>query len=449
MKQEIKRREFLGLGLRGGSLIAAGGLLPAVSVAASERGKSLSNRPWWAREVDEPVLKIDDQNYHRFDQHQNVLNAYRKYVSEEQRLKVRERKEAFRKEIETGDVPGYRREDRALMAAGWTLRGTGSLNKGLRLWVRPSRRGRSRPIPEKWKTTPQHAAKAIKRAARFYGAADAGIALIDRRHLYSRSYGVDIVFEDVDQPYDVKGEKAVIPNKVKYAIAIVARMSPELAARAPSQLCDATTSLNYSRLEFTVGLLAEFIRNLGYIAIPSVNCLGPSIPFAVDAGLGEVGRTNRFISPVFGPAVQLGKVLTDMPMAPDKPIHFGLKEFCMVCGRCAETCPSKALSFDKEPDFKIKGEWNNPGHQTWFEDSVKCFEFWEESNSYCSTCIMVCPWAKQDKTEIHEIVKASSANFPFMDGFFTSMDKAFGYGQQKDPDKWWDLDLNEHGIDRM
>ena len=260
---------------------------------------------------------------------------------------------------------------------------------------------------------------------------------------------MDIVFEDVEEPYDVKNEKAVIPEKCKYAVAVVVRMSPEMAARAPSQLCDATTSLGYSRLEFTVGLLAEFIRNLGYIAIPSVNGLGSSIPFAVDAGLGEVGRTNRFISPVFGPAVQLGKVLTDMPVATDKPIRFGLKEFCMVCGRCTESCPSKALAFEKEPNFKIKGEYSNPGHQTWFEDCIKCFEFWEESNSYCSICIMVCPWAKQDKTIIHEIVKASSATIPALDGFFTAMDKTFGYGEQKDVDKWWDLDLLEHGIDRM
>ncbi len=260
---------------------------------------------------------------------------------------------------------------------------------------------------------------------------------------------MDIVFEDVEEPYDVKNEKAVIPEKCKYAVAVVVRMSPEMAARAPSQLCDATTSLGYRRLEFTVGLMAEFIRNLGYIAIPSVNGLGSSIPFAVDAALGEAGRTNRFISPVFGPAVQLGKVLTDMPVATDKPIRFGLKEFCMVCGRCTESCPSKALAFEKEPNFKIKGEYSNPGHQTWFEDCIKCFEFWEESNSYCSICIMVCPWAKQDKTIIHEIVKASSATIPALDGFFTSMDKTFGYGEQKDVDKWWDLDLLEHGIDRM
>ena len=449
MKRNFKRRDFLKAGIGGSGLIAAGGVAPSAVSAASQNKKNPSVRPWWAKKIDKPVLAIDGTVYQRYDQHKNILNAYRVYTTEAHRQIIRKNKEAFMTAIREDDIPGYRREDRALMAAGWTLRGTGNMNKGLRSWVRPSRGGRSRPLPEKWETSPEHAAKVVKRAARFYGAADTGIAVIDRRHIFSRSYGVDIVFEEVDQPYDVKDEKAVLPEKVKYGIAVVVRMSPELASQAPTQLCDATTSLGYSRLEFTVGLLGEFIRNLGYIAIPSVNGLGSSIPFAVDAGLGEVGRTNRFISPVFGPAVQLGKVLTDMPMATDQPIHFSLKEFCEVCGRCAETCPSKAISFNKEPDFKVLGEWSNPGHQSWFEDCLKCYEYWEESNSYCSICIMSCPWAKQDKTIIHEIVKASSANFPFMDGLFISMDKTFGYGQQKDPDSWWDLDLLEHGIDTM
>jgi epoxyqueuosine reductase QueG len=134
-------------------------------------------------------------------------------------------------------------------------------------------------------------------------------------------------------------------------------------------------------------------------------------------------------------------------MVTDKPVHFGLKEFCTACGRCAESCPSRALSFDEEPNFTVRGEWNNPGHQAWYEDSVKCFEFWEESNSYCSTCIMVCPWAKQDKTALHEIVKAASVKLPILNRLLVAMDENFGYGRQKDPDRWWDLDLLEHGID--
>jgi hypothetical protein len=142
----------------------------------------------------------------------------------------------------------------------------------------------------------------------------------------------DNVYNRFDQHRTVLNAIREYVSPERY-VEVVVRMSPELADLGPSPLCDATTSLGYNRLEFTPGLLAAFIRNLGYIAIPSVNGMKSSIPFAVDAGLGEVGRTNRFVSPIFGPAVQLGKVLTDMPMAVDKPIHFGLVLYFWRCRR--------------------------------------------------------------------------------------------------------------------
>jgi hypothetical protein len=61
--------------------------------------------------------------------------------------------------------------------------------------------------------------------------------------------------------------------------------------------------------------------------------------------------------------------------------------------------------------------------------------------------LAVCPWTKKDKTMIHDIVKATSAKIPALDGFFTSMDEAFGYGSQKSSEQWWHLDLPEYGID--
>jgi len=48
---------------------------------------------------------------------------------------------------------------------------------------------------------------------------------------------------------------------------------------------------------------------------------------------------------------------------------------------------------------------------------------------------------------IHEIVKATGAKIPALDIFFNAMDEAFGYGRQKDADKWWSLNLPEYGID--
>jgi ferredoxin len=123
-------------------------------------------------------------------------------------------------------------------------------------------------------------------------------------------------------------------------------------------------------------------------------------------------------------------------------------EFCKHCKKCAEACPSGALSFDSEPTWEIKGPWNNPGHKAFFEDSLKCRKGQKEfTGTNCGICFAVCPFAKKDKAWVHEWVKLGTAKAPFLDTFFRSMDDAFGYGAQKSNEDWWDLDLPELGID--
>lgn len=322
----------------------------------------------------------------------------------------------------------------------------GGLNRGTRFWtshsaIPPEKRG-----VERYQASPGEAARLIKAAARFFGAAKTGITTLDRRHISAMGRGKKIIFEAVNEPYE-NDEKLAIPDKCRYAVAMAVQMSLDNIQCAPTAISQAGSTLGYSRCELLVAGLAEFIRGLGYVAIPSVNDLGSSVAIAYDAGLGEMARTNRLITPEYGPTVRLCKVITDLPLATDKPIDFGLLEFCKVCKRCAEACPPGSLSFDDEPSFEVKGEWNNPGHQAWFEDSPRCFAFWQESTSNCSICLAVCPWAKKDKTLIHEIIKASSAKIPALDNLFTRMDVVFGYGREKSAERWWHLDHPEYGID--
>jgi epoxyqueuosine reductase QueG len=70
-----------------------------------------------------------------------------------------------------------------------------------------------------------------------------------------------------------------------------------------------------------------------------------AIPYAIKAGLGEYGRHGLVITPEFGPRVRFGKIFTDMPLAHDVPLRFGVTEFCEACNLCAKACPAAASKF--------------------------------------------------------------------------------------------------------
>jgi len=444
LSNNLKRRDFFKLGLAG-----TGGIFLKNAPAVFDNTEADSDkRPWWIREVDKPVLYIDESSYSRFDSSLNVFGSFRRYVGEERARKLRTIQRERSKQYFQENKPGYSLRDRSLADASWTVSRAGGINRGLRSWTRIRIRTPEEREVEKYNASPEDAARTIKAAARFFGASTTGITKLDKRHIHSHDMGRAILFENVDQPYEKEDRSLVLPEKCTYAIAVTLQMSLDMIQSSPTAIGSAASALGYSRLELLTASLAEFIRGLGYVAIPSVNDVGSSVAIAIDAGLGELGRTNRLITPEFGPCVRLGKVITDLPMEVDKPIEFGVVDFCRRCKKCAELCPSGALSLEDEPSFEIKGPWNNPGHKAWFEDSPKCFAYWQESVSGCSICIGVCPYSKKDKTVIHEMIKATSSVTPVLDNFFTKMDTLFGYGQFRDPDEWWRItDFPEYGID--
>lgn len=61
--------------------------------------------------------------------------------------------------------------------------------------------------------------------------------------------------------------------------------------------------------------------------------------YAVQAGLGFLGKNTTLITPEFGSFVLLGELLTTLPLDYDKP-HEGT---CGTCTRCLDGCPTKAL----------------------------------------------------------------------------------------------------------
>ncbi len=232
----------------------------------------------------------------------------------------------------------------------------------------------------------------VKQAAVMYGSDLVGITGLDRKWVYQTDLFKPFIFEDVEAPVE-RQEAFVIPNSVNRVIVLALAMNESYNQRSPEVLASTAASLGYSRMGITAISLAEYIRSLGYIAIPCMNDTALSVPQAIDAGLGELGRHGLLITPEFGPNVRLCKVLTDMPLLTDSPVNFGMRAFCEQCLACARACPSGAIS-SGERTWDGVCENNNPGVKKWFIKAEECLKFWQENGTSCANCISVCPFTK-------------------------------------------------------
>lgn len=230
----------------------------------------------------------------------------------------------------------------------------------------------------------------LKNATLTYGADLVGITELDRRWVYDRNMHKPFIFKDVKHPQETE-EGFIIPNSVNKAVVMAIGMNKDLILESPKIGSTTATDIGYSKIACLTISVAEFIRALGYNAIPCMNDTALSIPLAISAGLGQLGRQGLMITPEFGPCIRICKVLTDMPLNIDKPIDFGITEFCEQCGVCADACPVNAISFD-DRTFSGPCLGNNPGVEKWFVDVEKCVRFWQANGGVCSNCVSACPY---------------------------------------------------------
>ncbi|KPL04245.1 MAG: hypothetical protein AMJ90_01275 [candidate division Zixibacteria bacterium SM23_73_2] len=241
--------------------------------------------------------------------------------------------------------------------------------------------------PEKKLVDPEQMSVILKKVTLHLGADEVGIARLNPYYVYSH----------VGRGPEMWG--AEIENKHPYAIVFTVEMDYAGVEQAPRIGITEQTAIQYLNVQRISIVLAEYLRQLGYGARAHISGSNYQIilpPVAYDAGLGELGRLGYLISPRFGARIRLGTVTTEMPLVPDKPIQFGVQDFCEKCSKCAINCPPGAI-----PNG---GKTMVRGVEKWQLDIEKCYIYWRTTGTDCGLCMKVCPFSHPD-TLVHNILR--------------------------------------------
>jgi len=267
---------------------------------------------------------------------------------------------------------------------------------------------------EKMNLTPARATTFVKDIARYYGAGAVGVAALQPYHVYSHTgrgageYG------------------APIPVEHRYAIAFTVEMDQAMigsAPQAPGVMESARQYVEAARIGLQLGYL---IRLLGYPARAHIDgnyrVIAPLV--ARDAGLGGIGRMGLLMTPDLGPRVRLGVVTTDLPLIPDQRADdTSVIDFCRICKKCAENCPSRSIPFDDRQEID--------GALRWRIHPDSCFRYWNLMGTDCGVCMAVCPYSHPNNLP-HNLVRWSLRRSGLARRAMLRMDDLF-YGRKPPP----------------
>lgn len=231
-------------------------------------------------------------------------------------------------------------------------------------------------IEKKIDANPQAIAQIIKSYARYLGAVRVRITRLNQ----------DWIYTNYASPYTLEPYGKPVELNFKYIVCMAFPQNRMLMATGDGNAQYLEVGWIYTYASLVSVIMAQFIRSLGWPAraLSSENSPYLVVPTFVDAGVGEQGRCSYVVTKEFGNNFRPGAVVTDMPLAVDKPVDFGLQDFCQKCLICAEACPAKAIpTGDKEVV---------QGVRRWHFDGDKCRRYWDTIGHSCGICQYVCPW---------------------------------------------------------
>lgn len=230
-------------------------------------------------------------------------------------------------------------------------------------------------------------AASLKNAARSFGAAQVGVA-------------------DLALLRGIATEPADLLDGFSRAVSLAVPLSGPIM----DALGDKPTPLYARHYLMVNGLLDDIALRVGLmlqesgarsLPLPASQVLDPVAwtsylshkAVAVAAGVGWQGKSLLTVSPLFGPRIRLATVLTDAPLAPDKP----LKNRCGSCDKCAQACPAGAIK-------NVNTGWHYASRDEALHFERCAVKVTTEfaalpgvGHPICGVCVRVCPFGARKK----------------------------------------------------
>ncbi len=265
---------------------------------------------------------------------------------------------------------------------------------------------------------PQEIAKHIKSMCYFLDADIVGICEVPNYAWYS---------------HDLDGNEIAPYHKYAIVMAFDQGFDTLDAASGDDWVSNAQSQRAYLIGSTVSCVVADYIRQLGFSARAQTATRSDvlHLPLTLLAGLGELSRIGELIlNPFLGPRFKTSVITTNLPLQVDKPIDFGLQDFCNKCLKCANECPCNAISFGEKILFN--------GYEMWKPDVEKCtlYRVTNSKGASCGRCMKMCPFNKEGLLT-HNLALWLAIKVPLLRGLLARADDWFGYGKRTIKNIWW------------